>query len=228
MRKSKETEKGEREKAREEWERGSLNLAFTYAWQTRNADDTGIVLSLVLSVRSRGSRILLGGRLLQHLSFACCRDEDIDLTPRCTRIACRKKGNRKRERERERARGDLPWARTSRCWNGILPLMDMVPANLISRVVTSLYSQSKELSSDSFNVGIFLPRETQQIQRLKIQVLDNSIDKDKTTSSVMHSTFRCLIKASRIKYIRPTRSFLHLHLCVRIPHTHAYIIMQYK
>ena len=81
-------EKRERERERERREkRDSLNLVFTCAWQTRNADDTGIVLSLVLSVRSRGSRILLVGRLLQHLSFACCHDEDIDLTPGYTRIA---------------------------------------------------------------------------------------------------------------------------------------------
>lgn len=105
---SEKTEKRDREMEKGRGRRGdSLNLAFTCAWQTRNADDTGIVLSLVLSVRSRGSRILLVGRLLQRLSFACCHDEDIDLTPRYTRIA---------REQRVRVRKRL---RTSRCWNDI-------------------------------------------------------------------------------------------------------------
>lgn len=117
---SEKTEKKDREK---EGGRGgdSLNLAFTCAWQTRNADDTGIVLSLVLSVRSRGSRILLVGRLLQHLSFACYHDEDIDLTPRYTRIA----------REQGALANGYENLIVETTFHEDLP-MDIVPANLIS------------------------------------------------------------------------------------------------
>lgn len=60
----------------------------------------------------------LSGRLLQRLSFACCHDEDIDLTPRYTRIA---RGTRGEERGGGRGRGEggrgssREWLQTSRC-----------------------------------------------------------------------------------------------------------------